>query len=49
MDNKSGNKSRDFYTLMFLLPSLRKLNAIVQDYIQNQIPKNVEFPAQEFI
>ena len=45
MDNKRGNKSRDFYTLMFLLPSLRKLNVIIQDYIINQVPKNVEFPA----
>jgi hypothetical protein len=45
MDNKRGCKSRDFYTLMLLLPSLRKLNAIIQDYIRNQVPKNIEFPA----
>jgi len=45
MDCKRGQKSRDFYTLMFLLPSLRKLNIIIQEQIRNQIPKNVEFPA----
>jgi len=45
MDCKRGSKSRDFYTLMLLLPSLRKLNAIIQDYIKNQVPKNVEFPS----
>jgi hypothetical protein len=45
MDNKRGSKSRDFYTLMFLLPSLRKLNVIIQDQIRNQLPKNIEFPA----
>jgi ligand-binding domain of hormone receptor len=45
MDCKRGQKNRDFYTLMFLLPSLRKLNAIIQDYIKNQVPKNMEFPA----
>ncbi|CAF2073407.1 unnamed protein product [Rotaria magnacalcarata] len=45
MDNKRGSKSRDFYTLMLLLPSLRKLNAIIQDHIRNEVPKNVEFPA----
>jgi len=45
MDNKRGSKSRDFYTLMFLLPSLRKLNVTIQDQIRNQLPKNIEFPA----
>ncbi|CAF0790510.1 unnamed protein product [Rotaria sp. Silwood1] len=45
MDSKRGSKSRDFYTLMFLLPSLRKLNAIIQDHIRNEVPKNIEFPA----
>ncbi|CAF1352745.1 unnamed protein product [Adineta steineri] len=45
MDCKRGSKSRDFYTLMLLLPSLRKLNAVIQDYIINEIPKNIEFPS----
>ena len=45
MDCKRGQKSRDFYTLMFLLPSLRKLNVIIQEQIKNQVPKNIEFPA----
>ncbi|CAF1025086.1 unnamed protein product [Adineta ricciae] len=45
MDCKRGSKSRDFYTLMLLLPSLKKLNVNIQDYIRNQMPKNVELPA----
>ena len=45
MDCKRGQKSRDFYTLMFILPSLRKLNIIIQEQIKNQIPNNMEFPA----
>jgi hypothetical protein len=45
MDSKRGTKSRDFYTLMFLLPSLRKLNAIIQNCIRNEVPKHLEFPA----
>jgi hypothetical protein len=45
MDCKRGQKNRDFYTLMFLLPSLKKLNAIIQEQIKNEIPKNMEFPA----
>jgi hypothetical protein len=45
MDCKRGRKSRDFYTLMFLLPSLRKLNAVIQEQIRIEIPQNMEFPA----
>lgn len=45
MDCKRGRKSRDFYTLMFLLPSLRKLNLTIQEQIRNEIPRNTEFPA----
>jgi hypothetical protein len=45
MDCKRGEKSRDFYTLMFILPSLRKLNIIIQEQIRNEIPNNIEFPA----
>jgi hypothetical protein len=45
MDCKRGEKSRDFYTLMFLLPSLRKLNILIQEQIRNEIPTNIEFPA----
>jgi hypothetical protein len=45
MDCKRGQKSRDFYTLMFILPSLRKLNIIIQEKIRNEIPNNMEFPA----
>lgn len=45
MDCKRGEKSRDFYTLMFILPSLKKLNIIIQEQIRNQIPNNIEFPA----
>jgi hypothetical protein len=44
MDCKRGEKSRDFYTLMFILPSLRKLNIIIQEQIRNEIPHNIEFP-----
>ena len=45
MDTKRGRKNRDFYTLMFLLPSLRKLNARIQNSISQEIPSNVQFPA----
>jgi hypothetical protein len=45
MDCKRGRKSRDFYTLMFLLPSLRKLNIIIQEQIRNELPNNIEYPA----
>ncbi|CAF1622127.1 unnamed protein product, partial [Adineta ricciae] len=45
MDCKRGRKNRDFYTLMFLLPTLRKLNTIIQEQIKNQIPKNITYPA----
>jgi len=45
MDCKRGEKSRDFYTLMFLLPTLRKLNLIIQEQIRNEIPNNIELPA----
>lgn len=45
MDCKRGRKSRDFYTLMFLLPWLRKLNLIIQEQIRNEIPRHMEFPA----
>lgn len=45
MDCKRGEKSRDFYTLMFLLPILRKLNLIIQEQIRNEIPNNIELPA----
>ena len=45
MDRKRGQKNRDFYTLMFLLPTLRKLNTIIQEQIKNQIPKNITYPA----
>ncbi|UJR16012.1 hypothetical protein I4U23_002927 [Adineta vaga] len=45
MDCKRGSKSRDFYTLMLLLPSLKKLNITIQDYIKNQVPRNVQLPA----
>ena len=45
MDSKRGRKSRDFYTLMFLLPSLRKLNAVIQNWISNEVPKHFEYPA----
>ena len=45
MDCKRGRKSRDFYTLMFLLPCLRKLNYTIQEQIRNEIPNQMEFPA----
>jgi hypothetical protein len=45
MDCKRGEKNRDFYTLMFILPSLRKLNIIIQEQIRNEIPNNIEYPA----
>ncbi|UJR30567.1 hypothetical protein I4U23_018096 [Adineta vaga] len=45
MDCKRGRKSQDFYTVMFLLPTLRKLNTIIQEQIKNQIPKNMTYPA----
>jgi hypothetical protein len=45
MDCKRGRNSRVFYTLMFLLPSLRKLNIIIQEQIRNEIPNHMEFPA----
>ncbi|CAF0931697.1 unnamed protein product [Didymodactylos carnosus] len=45
MDCKRGLKSKDFYTLMFLLPSLRKLNTIIQEDIRNEIPKDIELPS----
>jgi hypothetical protein len=45
MDCKRGQKSRDFYTVMFLLPTLRKLNTIIQEQIKDQIPQNIDYPA----
>lgn len=45
MDRKRGAKSRDFYTLMFLFPSLRKLNVVIQNCISNEVPKHLEYPA----
>ncbi|CAF1146014.1 unnamed protein product [Adineta steineri] len=45
MDCKRGEKNRDFYTVMFLLPTLRKLNTIIQEQIRNEMPKNIEYPA----